>query len=300
LLDSGSNNTNNSKRYALDTEAQRNHSLTIPIIGYLNSCYTERNGTPRQGLLAPSSRATLQVLLPSPNAHQALEGLALFSHVWLLFEFHLNTNSVVRPKIHPPRLHGSAQGLYATRTPHRPAPIGLSCAKIESIHHDTITLSCIDLVHGTPIIDIKPYIPYDCIAEAVVPSWVGRRLEHAHDDPLVLDVSFVAEFDLQLQPLLPHLRFYQSIDLLKSAIQEILCQDIRSPAMRKQSSSTTAEFGFCIDCLNVKFTVPSSTVCIVTGVELWQNYAPPPSSRSNSTRDRSVHNNCDASASTHQ
>lgn len=219
-----------------------------------------------------------------PNAHQALEGLAGFSHVWLLFEFHLNTNTKVRPKVHAPRLLGGTVGLYASRAPHRPLPIGLSCARLEAVQHDTLLLSCVDLVHGTPILDIKPYIPYDCVPEATVPSWVGQRLEHyrRHDDAtdtdtdtgreeLPLRVKFTEQLHHDLERCLPVLRFFQSVEHTKAAIAEVLAQDIRSPAMR--SKSAVGEFGFCIDNLNVRFSVDdASRTCTVLGADPWRNY----------------------------
>lgn len=92
-----------------------------------------------------------------------MDGLAEFSHVWLVFVFHMNTavrNQEQHPKIRPPRLGGEKVGIFATRTPHRPNPIGLTVAKIEKIEKDTIFFSAVDLVNGTPIIDIKPYCPF--------------------------------------------------------------------------------------------------------------------------------------------
>ena len=200
-------------------------------IGTIESCYMERRGTPRQGLLAPAARSRLrlnrQVVQP-----EALEGLEGFSHVWLIFEFHENTNSSkvaaaftsdsgagaqdhdaalskrargrirqkqvkgaadhatcmegltktceeraapsaecaqdtrccgppvrisrVRAKVHPPGMLGSAIGLFATRTPHRPNPIGLSAARLLAIEGDVLLLGGADLIDGTPVLDIKP------------------------------------------------------------------------------------------------------------------------------------------------
>ncbi len=79
----------------------------------------------------------------------------------------------MRAKVRPPRLGGKTVGLFSTRTPHRPNPIGLSLVKLDRVAGDTLHLSSVDLVHGTPVLDIKPYLPYaDSIAGATVPQWV--------------------------------------------------------------------------------------------------------------------------------
>jgi tRNA-Thr(GGU) m(6)t(6)A37 methyltransferase TsaA len=101
-------------------------------IGYLDSCFLEKNGTPRQGNVARTSRASLDLLFGSNPAH-CLDGLTEFSHVWLLWLFHDNGNKRLAPLVHPPRLDGGKKGIYATRTPHRPNPVGLSLCKLEGV-----------------------------------------------------------------------------------------------------------------------------------------------------------------------
>ena len=129
-------------------------------IGHLRTCFVEKNGTPRQGCVAPSSSAQLQLQLGGRlNASHSLEGLENFSHAWLVWVFHLNGNAAAKSKVTPPRVE-SRVGLFATRTPHRPNPIGLSLVRIERVKAGTITFSGIDLVDGTPILDVKPYVPF--------------------------------------------------------------------------------------------------------------------------------------------
>ncbi|CAK8683399.1 unnamed protein product [Clavelina lepadiformis] len=88
----------------------------------------------------------------------SIEGLAEFSHLWIIFVFHLNGHKSTKAKVKPPRLNGQKTGVFSTRTPHRPNAIGLTLAKIDSVEGDTIRLSGLDIVDGTPILDIKPYI----------------------------------------------------------------------------------------------------------------------------------------------
>lgn len=132
-------------------------------IGFLRSCYPEKFGTPRQPGLVPQATGELEIL-PEFQGELALEGLSEFSHVWLIFGFHRNrddqaTESKYRPKVHPPRLGGKSIGVFATRSPHRPNPIGLSLVKLEKVEGRRLFVSGIDLIDGTPVYDIKPYLP---------------------------------------------------------------------------------------------------------------------------------------------
>lgn len=136
----------------------RMSSFELEPIGTIETCFKERFGTPRQPSLVPSSWGVLR-LKPELNLADALQGLEGFSHIWLIFVFHQNTNKGIKTKVHPPRMGGEKIGLFATRTPHRPNPIGLSAVKLDRIQGDALYLSGVDLLDGTPILDIKPYLP---------------------------------------------------------------------------------------------------------------------------------------------
>ena len=135
--------------------AESSIARSYPPIGYLTSCYVERRGTPRQGCLVPSARAQLKVSSQTVQAVAALDGLAQFSHVWIIYDFHQNTSTAdkpqVRAKVHPPALGGAKLGLFATRTPHRPNAIGLTVARLLGVRGDTLLLGGADLVDGTPV-----------------------------------------------------------------------------------------------------------------------------------------------------
>jgi tRNA-Thr(GGU) m(6)t(6)A37 methyltransferase TsaA len=167
-------------------------------IGTVESTFVRRSGTPRQGLLAPDARATV-VLSPAISA-ACLRGLAEYSHVFLLFLFHENTDAhkkggggggsveaalQARPfaaLIAAPALGGEKTGVFATRSPHRPNAIGLSLVRLLAVTETAgsgpggkggrraLLVSGCDLVAGTPVIDIKPYAPYDC------PSCMGALM----------------------------------------------------------------------------------------------------------------------------
>lgn len=176
------------------TSKQENGGEEFPglqVLGVLESCFKEKFGTPRQPHLAPGSTARLRVH-PRYSPEHSLAGLEKFSHVWLLSWFHLNTNKTFHPKIHPPRMKGGKIGVFASRSPHRPNPIGLSLARLEKVEGGTLYLSGIDLIEGTPILDIKPYLPFSDSAPASRTGWVP---EHAFPE-LQVEVSARAARDL--------------------------------------------------------------------------------------------------------
>ena len=131
--------------------------MVIPI-GLIESVFVRLNGTPRQGAICPAARARLK-LTCFPNAAPAADGLAGFSHVWVIFLFHKNKNAAVKPKVAPPKLNGARVGVFSTRAPYRPNPIGLSLARLDRVDGDTLYFSGLDLIDGTPVLDVKPHIP---------------------------------------------------------------------------------------------------------------------------------------------
>lgn len=126
--------------------------------------FTQKFGIPRQPLLIEEAIGKM-VFTKNDFFSEAFRGIENFSHLWLIFHFHGVEENDSRALIYPPRLEGKVKlGVYATRTPHRPNRLGLSVVKFERIEvlKDTIvlTVSGVDLMNGTPIFDIKPYIPY--------------------------------------------------------------------------------------------------------------------------------------------
>lgn len=143
----------------------------INTIGVIHSCYKQKFGIPRQPGLVTAATAELE-LLPPFNRREFINGLEVFSHLWVSFVFHKTQSEGWRPTIRPPRLGGKKRiGVFASRSTHRPNPVGLSVVKLEQISQHKnklhLQLSGVDLLDGTPVIDIKPYVPYaDHIADA--------------------------------------------------------------------------------------------------------------------------------------
>ncbi|MBI5460767.1 MAG: tRNA (N6-threonylcarbamoyladenosine(37)-N6)-methyltransferase TrmO [Gammaproteobacteria bacterium] len=171
-------------------------NLTFTPIGIIHSPFKEKFGVPRQPGIAPAARATLE-LLPPYDRDEALESLAGFSHVWLVFVFHATADQGWHPTVRPPRLGGNARvGVFASRSMFRPNPIGLSVVELAGFGREdgklVLHLRGADLIDGTPVLDIKPYVPYvDSIPDARG-GFAGSAPEAR------LEVCFTAEAEAQL------------------------------------------------------------------------------------------------------
>ncbi|AJE15709.1 tRNA (N6-threonylcarbamoyladenosine(37)-N6)-methyltransferase TrmO [Stutzerimonas balearica] len=140
---------------------------SVSPVGILHSCFKEKFAIPRQPSLAPAARGVLE-LMPPYDCAEAVAGLEQVSHVWLLFLFHQALESKPRLRVRPPRLGGNRLlGVFATRSTHRPNGIGQSVVRLDRVEPGRLFVSGIDLLDGTPVLDIKPYVPYaDALPEA--------------------------------------------------------------------------------------------------------------------------------------
>lgn len=149
--------------------------MNLRPLGHLRTPFPTKYGVPRQPALVPAAWGRLSL---SPELAGAASGLDACSHVWVIFGFHLVPEGAGRNKVRPPRLGGNARiGVLATRSPFRPNPLGLSVCRLEGVQTEVgggvcVHLSGVDLVDGTPVYDLKPYLPYaDVVADATV-DWV--------------------------------------------------------------------------------------------------------------------------------
>lgn len=192
-------------------------SYTFEPIGLIHSPFKEKFGIPRQSLLAPCAHAKL-VLTPPFDRPDTVRGLEAFSHIWILFVFHATAQRGWTPLIRPPRLGGNAKvGVFASRSTHRPNPIGLSLVELAGIEYDhglRLRLNGTDLLDGTPVLDIKPYLPF---IEAHSKAHSG--FVDGPPPTLFVHWSKQAEATLLARPDLPT-HFRQLVD-------EILAQDPR-------------------------------------------------------------------------
>jgi len=279
-----------------------NNTISLRPIAYFSSVFSRKNATPRQGSLAPYSKGFLK-LVPENcfgklTTHHSLTGLQEFSHVWIIYVFHDNgvhfeQRGMVKPKIAPPRLNGRKVGVFATRAPHRPNPIGLTLAKLESVDLKTSTVhvSGIDLIDGTPVLDIKPFIPdYDNAyqlqssqllnqstlnqavnseeMDVIVTHQAGGKEQVANDavvrvpewitqSPVkpIDHIMFTEEATEQLKQLVRdnRLQFYSDWRMAKLAIEQILYLDPRSVHRRKKCADQT--YWFHLDGMNVSVKI---------------------------------------------
>ncbi len=150
---------------------QETAHLSVAPIGVVHSCFPEKFGVPRQPGMVKSAPADLELLKPY-NREEMVRGIEQFSHVWLIFQFHDTVSEGWKPTVRPPWLGGQKRvGVFASRSPHRPNHLGLSVVKLEGVTIQpgiaTLHLSGVDLLDGTPVYDIKPYVPYsDIVSDA--------------------------------------------------------------------------------------------------------------------------------------
>jgi len=138
--------------------------IDMQAIGVVHSSYHERFATPRQPALEAAQPAQIR-LNAGMNFEQALKDLQHFSHIWVIYWMHLNRGW--NPTVMPPRGPKIRRGLFATRAPHRPNSIGLSAVRLKSIDGRTLHIEGHDMLDATPVLDIKPYLPYaDAMADA--------------------------------------------------------------------------------------------------------------------------------------
>ena len=152
--------------------------IIITPIGIVHSEFQLRYETPRQGILADENKSVIE-LFPKHNFQQALKGLEGFDRIWVLYQFHLNKNW--KPQVNPPRHTRKKIGVFASRAPYRPNQIGMSCVKLEKIDGLKIYISGSDILDGSPVIDIKPYLPYSDSFPNSATGWVKSGLENIYE-----------------------------------------------------------------------------------------------------------------------
>ncbi|HPI40119.1 MAG TPA: tRNA (N6-threonylcarbamoyladenosine(37)-N6)-methyltransferase TrmO [Pseudobdellovibrionaceae bacterium] len=187
--------------------------MELEPLGFIESCYNEKFGTPRQSGLVTESEGHLQIFSKF-QPELALEGLERFSHVWLIWGFHKNENLRYHPKVHPPRLSGQSIGVFATRSPHRPNPLGLSLVKLTRVEAPRLYFQGLDLIQGTPIYDIKPYLP----ELESQPRAQGGWVDHVQNNPITVTFSpesqaFLTDWSLRNNHKIIHGLIQQTIAL---------------------------------------------------------------------------------------
>lgn len=154
-------------------------SLIVHPIGIIRTEYTKRYAAPRQPEATTHTTEAIIELHPHANYEQALHDLIGFEKIWVLYWFHYNTTW--KPKVLPPRSGRTKRGLFATRTPHRPNPIGMSAVALLHVQGRTLHIQNPDMLDGTPVLDIKPYIPYADAFPTARAGWIDELPSHSCD-----------------------------------------------------------------------------------------------------------------------
>lgn len=223
--------------------------FSVRAIAHIHSDFPEKFGIPRQSGIVEELKSTV-IFAPDYRNTDAVRGLEQYSHIWLLWRFSECTDKPFSPTVRPPRLGGNTRmGVFATRSPFRPNAIGLSCVRLEKIDFTSpdapvLHVAGADLMDGTPILDIKPYLPY---ADSIPNALGGFALQSKAD---ILQVDFPNEL-LEKIP-----------EEKRQALLRVLAQDPR-PAYQ---ADTERVYGFSFAGITIKFTV-CENVLSVTAVQ---------------------------------
>lgn len=230
--------------------------VKLPIIGYMHSPYQEKFGIPRQPNLV-NVESYIEMQAPY-NDLTAFEGIEEFSHLWLIWQFHDNKNqqepNTFRAQVRPPRLGGNKKiGVFATRSMYRPAPLGLSVVQLKSVekYQDTVRVYVTgsDLLNGTPILDIKPYIQYSDSIENAISGY-------AQSEPVRKPVIWTEQALSKQKLLLDQKKISQQ---MLDELEEVLELDPR-PAYQNDAERI---YGIHFSNLNVRFRVDEFNVFVV-------------------------------------
>ncbi len=219
-------------------------------IGIIRSCYTEKFGIPRQPGMADKARARIE-LLPPYDREEMVKELDMFSHIWVQFLFHDAIKEGWKPTVRPPGLGGRKRvGVFASRSPHRPNHIGLSAVRLFEIDRKSglsLLVGGGDFLDGTPVLDIKPYIPYsDSLADA------GAGYSGENREPV--QVCFLKEAERFCY------RYEQETGReLPGLISQVLRQDPRPASQRGRKWS----FGFRLWDINIRWEVRNNVFTVV-------------------------------------
>jgi tRNA-Thr(GGU) m(6)t(6)A37 methyltransferase TsaA len=259
-----------------ETKPKPKHdAYTMQPIGTFHSCFPEKFSTPRQGGLLAKTKGKI-VFDTKVVELSCIDGIEDFEYFWVVYIFHLHSG-FKGTKVSPPKkdittdkeTEDKKLGIYATRTPHRINPIGLTLVKLDKVKNGEMYISGIDMVDGTPIVDIKPYHHLESVQVTKYPDWI---LNAEKDKELQRNkVIFKEEAENQLKSLIPKLEFYSDYDEIHELIKELLEIDPHSKFTKTKSD--TLLYAFYIDKLNViyEFNATEKNILIIS-IEYVEEY----------------------------
>lgn len=226
-------------------DSREDGALTLVPIARIHTDFPDKFGVPRQSGLCPALTAQL-VFEEKFRRPEAVRGLEQFSHIWLIWEFSRALREDWSPTVRPPRLGGNRRiGVFATRSPFRPNALGLSCVRLEKVETDTphgpvLTVSGADLTDGTPIYDIKPYLPFVDSHPEAAGSYTDQTRTH------LLSVSFAPGV----------------LDRVPPEKQEALCQILAQDPRPSYQDDPARVYGVSFAGLEVKFRVEGDRLTV--------------------------------------
>ncbi len=244
----------------LNKQAMTNN-VNFDVIGTIDSPYKEKFAIPRQPGIVSAAQGKV-ILNGSANSMDAVRGLEQFSHIWLLFVFHGTQDLGWKPLVRPPRLGGNKKlGVFATRSTFRPNPIGMSVVKLDKIEQQgtqvILHINELDLLDGTPIVDIKPYVPY---ADIIDHAQGG----YAHQPP---ETNISVEFSDDAKTILA--KVVSEYPTLQSLVEQVLKQDPR-PAY-KQKSIDERVYGMTLYDFNIQWQMVGASTLRVISINITKN-----------------------------
>lgn len=229
---------------------------SLTPIATVHSCFTEKFGVPRQPGIVTEAVGTIELLAPY-NRLEAVREIEGFSHIWVIFLFDRSARGQWKPTVRPPRLGGNKKvGVFASRSNFRPNPIGLSVVSLLGVTEEKgnilIRVKGLDILDGTPVLDIKPYIPYVDAIENATGGFAPERPKPR------LSVTFAPEVEVTLKRLSP-----DTYPNVREVIEGVVEQDPR-PAYYDEKKRD-ASFGFCLWDLNIRWQA-EGTVATITEI----------------------------------
>ncbi len=233
--------------------AENNADVCFQVVpvGYIESCFTEKFGIPRQPGLVPAATARLHLVAPFAQ-EEMVRGLIGFSHLWLHFVFHKSMQRGWKAMVRPPRLGGNKKvGVYASRSPQRPNFLGMSVVRLTDVICEkgevVLALSGVDLLDGTPVIDVKPYLPYTDQIDGAVGGY-------APVEPVKLQVKLESQSQQFCRQY-----FEKTGRDLHSLLQQLLALDPR-PGYQDEDGR---EYGMTLWDVNVRFCITGRCAQVV-------------------------------------
>jgi len=237
-------------------------------IGVIRTGFAEKFGIPRQPGMVSEAKGVIE-LRKHPFLPGACRMLETFSHIWIIFVFHEHGAKDWKPSIRPPRLGGRKKvGVLASRSPHRPNPIGLSAVKLDRIDFDhpkgaRIYVSGVDLLDGTPILDVKPYIPFADSIPTANAGWAAAPIEKFEVKFSELSLISIKRHEKRMREKDPDAKTD-----LKAIIVEMLELDPRPASQKRKMPAYAAEsdglrFAFTLFDVDVKWEIQGDHFCVI-------------------------------------